>query len=127
MRGVAASGGRWQGASAEMPFEFPIRATHLGAAIGFLSVLHTWGQNLLHHPHVHCVIPVGGLSPNRTQWVHPRDRFFLPVKVLSRVFRGKFVVGLSLLVTHNVARALDRASRVAFAAPAASFKRRTDC
>ena len=66
----------------------------LGAAIGFLSVLHTWGQNLLHHPHVHCVIPVGGLSPDRTQWVHPRYPFFLPVKVLSRVFRGKFVAGL---------------------------------
>ena len=67
---------------------------HLGAAIGFLTVLHTWGQNLLHHPHVHCVIPVGGLSPDRAQWVHPRYPFFLPVKVLSRVFRGKFVAGL---------------------------------
>lgn len=67
---------------------------HLGATIGFLSVLHTWGQNLLHHPHVHCVIPVGGLAPNRTRWVHPRYPFFLPVKVLSRVFRGKFVAGL---------------------------------
>ena len=67
---------------------------HLGADIGFLSVLHTWGQNLLHHPHVHCVIPSGGLSPDRQPWVHPRYRFFLPVKVLSRVFRGKFVDGL---------------------------------
>ena len=72
----------------------PPTPKHLGAAIGFLSVLHTWGQNLLHHPHVHCVIPVGGLSPDRTQWVHPRYPFFLPVKVLSRVFRGKFVAGL---------------------------------
>src|SRR5262249_29178294 len=52
------------------------------------------GQNLLHHPHVHCVIPVGGLSPDRTQWVRSRYPFFLPVKVLSRVFRGKFVAGL---------------------------------
>jgi hypothetical protein len=67
---------------------------HLGAAIGFLTVLHTWGQNLLHHPHVHCVVPVGGLAPDRTHWVRPRHPFFLPVKVLSRVFRGKFVVGL---------------------------------
>jgi len=67
---------------------------HLGAAIGFLSVLHTWGQTLLHHPHVHCVIPVGGLSPARAQWVQPRYPFFLPVTVLSRVFRGKFVAGL---------------------------------
>jgi Putative transposase/Transposase zinc-binding domain len=67
---------------------------HLGAAIGFLSVLHTWGQTLLHHPHVHCVMPVGGLAPDRTRWIHPRYPFFLPVTVLSRVFRGKFVAGL---------------------------------
>jgi hypothetical protein len=63
-----------------------------------LSVLHTWGQKLLHHPHVHCVIPVGGLSLDGTHWVHPRYRFFLPVKVLSRVFRGKFVAGLKRAV-----------------------------
>src|SRR3989454_1472519 len=67
---------------------------HLGAEIGFLSVLHTWGQNLLPHPHVHCVIPAGGLSPDHLRWVHPQYPFFLPVKVLSRVFRGKFVSGL---------------------------------
>ena len=67
---------------------------HLGAEIGFLSVLHTWGQNLQHHPHIHCVIPSGGLSPDHQHWVHPRYPFFLPVKVLSRVFRGKFVAGL---------------------------------
>jgi len=67
---------------------------HLGAEIGFLAVLHTWGQNLLHHPHLHCVIPAGGLSPQATQWIHPRYPFFLPVAVLSRVFRGKFVAGL---------------------------------
>ncbi len=67
---------------------------HLGAQIGFLSVLHTWGQNLLHHPHIHCVIPAGGLSLDHKSWVHPRYPFFLPVKVLSRVFRGKFVAGL---------------------------------
>lgn len=67
---------------------------HLGAEIGFLSVLHTWGQNLLHHPHIHCVIPSGGLSLDHQHWVHPRYAFFLPVKVLGRVFRGKFVAGL---------------------------------
>jgi hypothetical protein len=66
----------------------------LGADIGFLSVLHTWGQNLLHHPHVHCVIPSGGLSADHQRWVRPQYPFFLPVKVLSRVFRGKFVAGL---------------------------------
>jgi hypothetical protein len=81
-------------ASAATLLEVAADAKHLGAAIGFLSVLHTWGQRLLHHPHVHCVIPVGGLSSDRTQWVHPRSPFFLPVKVLSRVFRGKFVAGL---------------------------------
>ena len=67
---------------------------HLGAEIGFLSVLHTWGQNLQHHPHIHCVIPSGGLSPDHQHWIRPRYPFFLPVKVLSRVFRGKFIAGL---------------------------------
>lgn len=67
---------------------------HLGAKIGFFSVLHTWGQNLLHHPHVHCAIPSGGLALDQASWVRPRYPFFLPVKVLSRVFRGKFVSGL---------------------------------
>ena len=81
-------------ASAATLLQIAVDAKHLGAAIGFLSVLHTWGQNLLHHPHVHCVIPVGGLSLDRARWVHPRYAFFLPVKVLSRVFRGKFVAGL---------------------------------
>ena len=81
-------------ASASTLLEVAADPKHLGAMIGFLSVLHTWGQNLLHHPHVHCVIPVGGLSSDGTHWVHPRYRFFLPVKVLSRVFRGKFIAGL---------------------------------
>ena len=63
----------------------------LGAEIGFLAVLHTWGQNLQHHPHVHCVVPGGGLSPDGSRWVPCRPGFFLPVRVLSRVFRGKFL------------------------------------
>ena len=68
---------------------------HLGAEIGFFSILHTWGQNLLHHPHIHCVIPSGGLSPDHKAWIWPRyNRFFLPCGVLSRVFRGKFIAGL---------------------------------
>src|SRR6266849_2442280 len=70
---------------------------HLGAEIGFLSVLHTWGQHLQAHPHVHCVIPAGGLSPDHSRWIHPKHHFFLPVRVLSRVFRGKFVSGLKRL------------------------------
>jgi len=64
---------------------------HLGAEIGFLSVLHTWTQTLLHHPHVHCVVPAGGLSPDGQRWIGARARFFLPVRVLSRLFRGKLL------------------------------------
>jgi hypothetical protein len=75
---------------AETLIEVAADPKHLGAEIGFLTVLHTWGQNLLAHPHIHCVIPTGGLSPDHTAWVHPRYPFFLPVEVLSRVFRGKF-------------------------------------
>jgi hypothetical protein len=63
----------------------------LGAKIGFLAVLHTWGQNLMHHPHLHCVVPSGGLSADGTRWVCGTAKFFLPVRVLSRVFRGKFI------------------------------------
>jgi hypothetical protein len=69
---------------------------HLGADIGFFGILHTWGQNLLFHPHIHCVIPGGGLSPDHSQWIRPQYPFFLPVKVLGRVFRGKFFHGLRL-------------------------------
>ena len=67
---------------------------HLGAEIGFLAILHTWGQTLQPHPHIHCVVPGGGLSPDHRHWLSSRFSFFLPVKVLSRVFRGKFVAGL---------------------------------
>ena len=66
----------------------------LGAQTGVLAVLHTWGQNLQFHPHVHCVVPGGGLSPDGTRWVASPSNFFLPVRVLSRVFRGKFLAGL---------------------------------
>jgi len=84
-------------ASAATLEEVAADPNHLGAEIGFLSVLHTWGQNLQAHPHVHCVIPAGGLSPDHLCWIHPKHHFFLPVKVLSRVFRGKFVAGLKRL------------------------------
>jgi hypothetical protein len=67
---------------------------HLGAEIGFLAVLHTWGQNLQHHPHVHCVVPGGGLASDGPRWVTCPDGFFLPVKVLGSVLRGKFLAGL---------------------------------
>ena len=75
---------------------------HLGAEIGVLSILHTWGQTLVRHPHVHCVVPAGGLSPDHQRWIHPRYAgFFLPVKVLSRVFRGKFVEALRRAYDRN--------------------------
>lgn len=81
-------------ASAATLLEIAADPKHLGAEIGFMSVLHTWGQNVLHHPHVHCVIPAGGLSLDHQRWIRPHYAFFLPVKVLSRVFRGKFTAGL---------------------------------
>jgi hypothetical protein len=64
---------------------------HLGAEIGFIAVLHSWGQNLHHHPHVHCLVPGGGLSLDGTRWVSCRPGFFLAVRVLSRLFRRLFL------------------------------------
>jgi hypothetical protein len=81
-------------ASAETLLEVARDPRHLGAEIGFFTVLHTWNQKLGLHPHVHCVIPSGGLSLDHTHWVKSRDRFFLPIHVLRRVFRGKFVAAL---------------------------------
>lgn len=82
-------------ATAETLQEVAATAKHLGAEIGFLAILHTWGQNLLDHPHLHCVVPGGGLSPDGSRWIACRkEDFFLPVRVLSAVFRGKFLDGL---------------------------------
>jgi hypothetical protein len=81
-------------ASAETLLEVARDPRHLGAEIGFFSVLHTWNQRLGLHPHVHCVIPAGGLSLDHTHWVKSRSRFFLPIQALRRVFRGKFVAAL---------------------------------
>ena len=67
---------------------------HLGADVGFMAVLHTWGQTLLAHPHLHCVVPGGGLSPDHQRWIPCGRKFFLPVKVLSLVFRAKFLAAL---------------------------------
>jgi len=78
--------------SADTLIDIAADPQHLGAEIGFFSVLHTWNQKLQHHPHVHCVVAAGGLSQDHNHWVHPRkDKFFLPVGVLSKVFRGKFI------------------------------------
>jgi hypothetical protein len=67
---------------------------HLGAEIGCTALLHTWGDNLLFHPHLHCVVTGGGLAPDGTHWIPARERFFLPVRVLGRLFRGKFLAAL---------------------------------
>src|ERR1700751_648982 len=76
--------------SAETLLEVARDPQHLGAEIGFFSVLHSWTQKLEFHPHVHCLVPAGGLSADGTRWIKPRYGFFLPVEVLGRVFRGKF-------------------------------------
>ena len=86
--------GGWPEPRAQTLLEVAADPKHLGAEIGFLSILHTWGQTLQRHPHVHCVVPGAGLSPDRERWIRSPPRFFLPVRVLSRVFRGKFVAGL---------------------------------
>ena len=80
--------------SAETLLEVARNPRRLGAEIGFFSVLHTWSQKLTAHPHVHCVVPAGGLSLDHTRWVRSRDNYFLPKQVLGELFRGKFVDAL---------------------------------
>jgi ribosome modulation factor len=81
-------------ASAATLLELAADPKHLGAEIGFFSILHTWGQTLQPHPHIHCVVPGGGLSPDHQRWLSTAINFFLPVLVLSAVFCGKFLAGL---------------------------------
>ena len=78
-------------ASSETLLELARDKKHLGAEIGFTMILHTWGQNLMNHPHIHCIVPSGGLSLNGSKWIKSRDDFLIPVKVVSRKFRGKFL------------------------------------
>lgn len=77
-------------AAAETLAELAADNKYLGAQIGFTEILHTWGQNLMYHPHLHCIVPGGGLN-SCGKWVNSRKKFFIPVKVLSRKFRGKFI------------------------------------
>src|SRR5882724_1846069 len=86
---------------------------HLGAQLGMTMVLHTWGQTLQHHPHVHCVVPGGGPSLDGTRWVACRPSFFLPVRVLSRLFRRLFLQ--RLLAAHQANRLKFFGDRAAFA------------
>ena len=78
-------------ASSETLRELGKNAKYLGAEIGHISILHTWGQTLMDHPHVHCIVPAGGLSLDGERWIHSRKNFFIPIKVISRVYRGKFM------------------------------------
>ena len=87
-------------AVAETLSELSSDKKYLGAKLGFTSVLHTWGQNLMHHPHIHCIVPGGGLS-SLGKWVSSKKKFFIPVKVLSRKFRGKFLYYLKQLYYQN--------------------------
>jgi hypothetical protein len=87
--------------SAATLLEVAANPKRLGAYPGFLSILHTWGQTLEPHPHIHCVVPGGGLSPDHTRWIHSRPRFLMHVKVLSRVFRRRFINGLRAAFRHG--------------------------
>jgi len=91
-------------AAADTLLEVARNPERLSADIGVLAILHTWGQNLLLHPHIHCVVPAGGLSPDRTRWIATEHRFLLPLAVLRKVFRGKFVAGLRRLHRRGLLR-----------------------
>jgi hypothetical protein len=83
-------------AAAEALRDIAADPRHLGAEIGAVAVLHTWGQSLHHHPHLHCIVPGGGLSPDQTRWIACRPGFFLPVRILSRRFRALFLAQLQV-------------------------------
>lgn len=89
--------GRLFAAAAETLTTIAADRKHLGADIGVTAVLHSWGQNLQHHPHVHCIVPGGGISPDGKRWIACRPGFFLPVRVLSRLFRRLFLQGLEAM------------------------------
>jgi hypothetical protein len=89
-------------ASAETTLRIATTPRHLGARIGFISVLHTWGSALIHHPHVHMVVPGGGLSRDGSRWIACRPRYFLPVEVLSALFRRLFLE--MLVAAHHAGR-----------------------
>jgi hypothetical protein len=107
-------------ASSEALLEIARDPEHLGADIGFLAVLHTWTQTLLHHPHVHCIVPGGGISRDGTRWVKSRDDFFVHVNPLSCLFRGKFLAYLQEAARAGLLRfagaTAELAAPIAFAA-----------
>ncbi len=99
-------------ASAASALEMAVNPERLGAEIGMIAILHTWGQNLLLHPHIHCVVPAGGLSPDHQHGLSSGQRFFLPVRALRRLFRGKSIDEL---------KRLYRRRKLGHAGPAAVF------
>jgi hypothetical protein len=112
-------------ATAATVLEIAADPQHLGAEIGILSILHTWGQNLLAHPHIHCVIPAGGIARDHTRWVHPHyPGFFLPIRVLRRVFRGKFIAGLKRLYRRKQLRCAGPSAALADEKPFRQLLRR---
>jgi Putative transposase/Transposase zinc-binding domain len=86
---------------------------HLGAEIGGFAVLHTWGQQLHHHPHLHCVLPAGGVAPDGARWVPCRPHFFLPVRVLSRRFRRLYLAGLAQIYAQGQLSLMGRCREIA--------------
>lgn len=106
-------------AASETLLEIGADPRHLGATLGFLAILHTWTQTMQHHPHVHCIVPGGGLSPDRSRWIKSRDKFLLPVAVLSCLYRKKF---LAYLAEAARAGALQFAGVTAPLATAAGFE-----
>ena len=97
---------------------------HLGAEIGLVAVLHTWGQALLHHPHLHCVVPGGGPSLDGLRWVACKPSFFLPVHVLSRLFRRLFLEGLQTAFKARELKFFGELAALAALADAVAFRRR---
>src|SRR5208283_3034905 len=104
-------------ASAEAVLTIAADPKHLGARVGITSVLHTWGSALTHHPHVHMIVPGGGISLDGTRWMPCRPGFFLPVRVLSRLFRRLFLE--KLLAAHQAGRLAFFGNHAAFADPQA--------
>ncbi|MDZ7672851.1 MAG: IS91 family transposase [Halanaerobiales bacterium] len=88
-------------ASSETLKELAADPKYLNANIGFISILHTWGQNLMDHPHIHCIVTGGGLSLKNKEWISSKNNFFLPVKVISSLFKGKFMACLRKIYDHN--------------------------
>ena len=107
-------------AAAETTLTIAADKKHLGAKIGITAVLHTWGSALTHHPHVHMIVPGGGLADDRSRWIPAKPRFLAHVKVLSRLFRGKM---LAMLVKAHTDGRLNFFNTHAGLADARTFKR----